>query len=98
LRDSISWQRESAAIHRRIPGGSYGSGLSGKLLELHGVLGQMDQAGTEIAASSLNSNAVQGIDEREKAIVLARKVQRCVGGGGGKTSRSFCHLARSYAL
>jgi len=52
----------------------YWSALSGKLVDVHGTrLAEMDQNGIEIAVLSLNSNAVQGIFDVEKAVAIARK-------------------------
>jgi gamma-resorcylate decarboxylase len=85
---------ETRGSEQRYPG-SYWSGLSGKLLEVHGGarLAEMDKAGIEIAVLSLNSNAVQGVYDTEKAIALSRKANDALAAAVAKRPDRFAGLA-----
>jgi gamma-resorcylate decarboxylase len=84
---------ETRGSEQRYPG-SYWSGLSGKLLDVHGArLGEMDAAGIEIAVLSLNSNAVQGIYDTGKAIAIARKANDALAAAVAKHPDRFAALA-----
>lgn len=72
----------------------YWSGLSGKLLDVHGTrLAEMDQNGIEIAVLSLNSNAVQGIFDVAKAVEIARKANDTLADVIAKRPERFAGLA-----
>ncbi len=72
----------------------YWSGLSGKLLDVHGArLSEMDQNGIEIAVLSLNSNAVQGIFDVAKAVGIARKANDALAEVIAKRPDRFAGLA-----
>jgi 2,3-dihydroxybenzoate decarboxylase len=74
--------------------GPYWSGLSGKLLDVHGTrLAEMDQNGIEFAVLSLNSNAVQGIFEVAKAVEIARKANDALAEVIAKRPDRFAGLA-----
>jgi 2,3-dihydroxybenzoate decarboxylase len=74
--------------------GPYWSGLSGKLLDVHGArLAEMDQNGIEIAVLSLNSNAVQGIFDVAKAVEIARKANDALAEVIAKRPDRFAGLA-----
>jgi 2,3-dihydroxybenzoate decarboxylase len=72
----------------------YWSGLSGKLIDVHGTrLAEMDQNGIEIAVLSLNSNAVQGIFDVAKAVAIARKANDALADVIAKRPDRFAGLA-----
>jgi gamma-resorcylate decarboxylase len=84
---------ETKGSESRYPG-SYWSGLSSKLLDVHGArLAEMDRAGIEVAVLSLNSNAVQGIDDTGKAIAIARKANDALAAAVAKRPDRFAGLA-----
>jgi gamma-resorcylate decarboxylase len=63
---------ETSGSESRYPG-PYWSGLSAKLLDIHGArLAEMDATGIAMEVISLNSNAVQGIPDLAKAREIAR--------------------------
>jgi 2,3-dihydroxybenzoate decarboxylase len=73
---------------------SYWSGLPGKLLDIHDVrLKEMDATGIEIAILSLNSNAVQGIPERQRAADIARKANDVLAAEVARRPDRFAALA-----
>jgi gamma-resorcylate decarboxylase len=72
----------------------YWSGLSGKLIDVHGTrLAEMDQNGIEIAVLSLNSNAVQGIFDVAEAVAIARKANDALADAIAKRLDRFAGLA-----
>src|SRR5579859_7170252 len=85
---------ETKGSEQRYPG-SYWTGLSCKLLEVHGGarLAEMDAAGIEIAVLSLNSNAVQGVYDTGKAIALARQANDALAAAVAKRPDRFAGLA-----
>ena len=84
---------ETKGSEGRYPG-PYWSGLSGKLLDVHGArLAEMDQNGIEIAVLSLNSNAVQGIFDVAKAVEIARKANDALADVIAKRPNRFAGLA-----
>jgi gamma-resorcylate decarboxylase len=84
---------ETKGSESRYPG-SYWSGLSSKLLDVHGArLAEMDRAGIEVAVLSLNSNAVQGIYDTGKAIAIARKANDALAAAVAKRPDRFAGLA-----
>ncbi len=84
---------ETAGSESRYPG-SYWSGLSAKLLDIHNVrLVEMDKTGIEIEVISLNSNAVQGIPDTAKAIEIARRANDALARAITKRPDRFAGLA-----
>lgn len=84
---------ETRGSESRYPG-DYWSGLSAKLLDVHGArLAEMDQTGIEIAVLSLNSNAVQGIFDVAKAIEIARRANDALAEAVAKRPDRFAALA-----
>jgi gamma-resorcylate decarboxylase len=84
---------ETTGSESRYPG-AYWSGLSGKLLDIHGArLAEMDRCGIEKAVISLNSNAVQGIADTAKAKEIARKANDALADAVGKRPDRFAGLA-----
>jgi gamma-resorcylate decarboxylase len=84
---------ETTGSEARYPG-SYWSGLSAKLLDIHGArLAEMDKAGIEIEVISLNSNAIQGIPDTAKAIEVARKANDALAQAVAKRPDRFAGLA-----
>ena len=84
---------ETAGSEARYPG-DYWSGLSAKLLDVHGArLAEMDKAGIEMAVLSLNSNAIQGIFDAAKAVEMARKANDALADAVAKRPDRFAGLA-----
>jgi predicted TIM-barrel fold metal-dependent hydrolase len=84
---------ETTGSEARYPG-PYWSGLSGKLLDIHGArLAEMDKTGIEKAVISLNSNAVQGIPDTTKAKEIARKANDALADAIAKRPDRFAGLA-----
>jgi predicted TIM-barrel fold metal-dependent hydrolase len=84
---------ETAGSESRYPG-SYWSGLSAKLLDIHDTrLAEMDKSGIEIEVISLNSNAVQGIFDTAKAIEIARRANDALAQAVAKRPDRFAGLA-----
>jgi gamma-resorcylate decarboxylase len=84
---------ETTGSEGRYPG-SYWSGLSAKLLDMHGErLAEMDKSGIEIAVISLNSNAIQGIPDAAKAVALAHKANDALAQAVAKRPDRFAGLA-----
>jgi gamma-resorcylate decarboxylase len=84
---------ETTGSEGRYPG-SYWSGLSAKLLDVHGArLAEMDQVGIEIEVISLNSNAIQGIPDPAKAIEVARRANDALAAAVARRPDRFAGLA-----
>ena len=84
---------ETSGSESRYPG-SYWSGLSAKLLDIHELrLAEMDKTGIEIEVISLNSNAVQGIPDTAKAIEVARRANDALAQAVAKRPDRFAGLA-----
>ena len=83
---------ETSGSESRYPG-SYWSSLPDKLLDIHGArLAEMDKTGIEIEVISLNSNAVQGIPDLEKAIQIARRANDALAEAVAKRPDRFAGL------
>jgi 2,3-dihydroxybenzoate decarboxylase len=84
---------ETTGSESRYPG-SYWSGLSAKLLDIHDTrLAEMDKSGIEIEVISLNSNAVQGIPDTARAIEVARRANDALAQAVAKRPDRFAGLA-----
>jgi predicted TIM-barrel fold metal-dependent hydrolase len=84
---------ETRGSEARYPG-SYWSGLSGKLLDVHGArLAEMDKTGIEIAVLSLNSNAIQGMFDTAKAVEVARRANDALAQAVAKRPDRFAAIA-----
>jgi gamma-resorcylate decarboxylase len=83
---------ETRGSESRYPG-RYWTELPGKLLDIHGArLAEMDRTGIEIEVISLNSNAVQGIPDVEKAKEVARKANDALAEAVAKRPDRFAGL------
>jgi predicted TIM-barrel fold metal-dependent hydrolase len=84
---------ETTGSESRYPG-SYWSGLSGKLLDVHDArLAEMDKTGIEIAVLSLNSNAIQGMFDTAKAVAVARRANDALATVVAKRPDRFAAIA-----
>jgi 2,3-dihydroxybenzoate decarboxylase len=84
---------ETKGSEARYPG-AYWAALPEKLLDMGSArLAEMDKNGIELAVISLNSNAIQGMFEVDRAVAMARKANDVLADAVAKRPDRFAGLA-----